>query len=132
MNTNPNTAAYDPDNNFGSTAIFSSIRKTIFSKDFKSGSITNIFGTTVVDLANGEISGIGVLYINQVMSETKIIVPQDWRVEAELSQLFSNVIDKRINLYQTYHSNKLLIIRGYSTMANVKVKSAPWLNEDQE
>src|ERR1700743_1531747 len=114
MNMYSNSAAYDPDNNFGSTAIFSSIKKTIFSKEFRGGSIHNIFGRSLVDFSNADLKGVAVLDIMQTMSETKIIVPQDWRVEVELSQLFSNVADKRVNLDQTLNSNKILVIKGYS------------------
>ncbi len=123
-------AYYDSESNFSSTAIFSNIKKVVFSKDFRAGSIYSIFGNTVIDFSQADLKGVAVLDISQTMSETKIIVPQDWRVETDFMQLFATTYDKRINLNLTINTKKVLVIKGTSVMANVKIKSGPWLGDE--
>ena len=46
-----------------STAVFSGIKKTILSKDFKGGKVSNIFGSTELDFTNAHLTGTALLDI---------------------------------------------------------------------
>ena len=104
-----------------STAIFSGIKKTILSKDFKGGKVSNIFGSTELDFTNADLNGTALLDISQAFGEVTITVPTDWRIEADLSQLMAVVDDFRNNTYLAKNSDKVLILKGISFCANVEI-----------
>ncbi len=104
-----------------STAVFSGIKKTILSKDFKGGKVSNIFGSTELDFTNADLNGTALLDISQAFGEVTITVPTDWRIEADLSQLMAVVDDFRNNTYLAKNSDKVLILKGISFCANVEI-----------
>jgi predicted membrane protein len=104
-----------------STAIFSGIKKTILSKDFKGGKVSNIFGSTELDFTNADLNGTALLDISQAFGEVTITVPTDWRIEADLSQLMAVVDDFRNNTYLAKNSDKVLVLKGISFCANVEI-----------
>ena len=103
------------------TAIFGEIKKTILSKDFKGGTVSNVFGTTQLDFTHADLNGVAILDISQGFGETKIIVPTDWRIESDISQVFAVVDDNRNNVYQTKSSDKVLVLKGVSIFAGVEI-----------
>jgi hypothetical protein len=106
-----------------STAVFSGIKKTILSKDFKGGKVSNIFGSTELDFTNADLAGTAMLDISQAFGEVSITVPTDWRVEADISQLMAVVDDFRNDVYRAKNSDKVLILKGISFCANVEIMS---------
>jgi len=104
-----------------STAIFSGVKKTILSKDFKGGKVSNIFGSTELDFTNADLNGTALLDISQAFGEVTITVPTDWRIEADLSQLIAVVDDFRNNTYLAKNSDKVLVLKGISFCANVEI-----------
>jgi len=104
-----------------STAVFSGIKKTILSKDFKGGKVSNIFGSTELDFTNADLTGTAMLDISQAFGEVTITVPTDWRIEADLSQLMAVVDDFRNNTYLAKNSDKVLILKGISFCGNVEI-----------
>ncbi|MDB5154994.1 MAG: hypothetical protein JWR54_3745 [Mucilaginibacter sp.] len=106
------------------SAIFSGIKKTILSKDFKGGKINNLFGSTELDFTHADLTGAAILDISQAFGETTITVPNDWRIETDLSQLFAVVDDYRNNVYQTKKSDKVLVLKGGSVCASVEIQNS--------
>jgi hypothetical protein len=104
-----------------STAVFSGIKKTILSKNFKGGKVSNIFGSTELDFTNADLTGTALLDISQAFGEVTITVPTDWRIEADLSQLMAVVDDFRNNTYLAKNSDKVLILKGISFCGNVEI-----------
>jgi predicted membrane protein len=72
------------------------LTKASFSKSFRGGDITNIFGGTELDFTQADINGRVVIDITQVFGGTKIIVPSNWQVVVDMSAIFAGVDDKRI------------------------------------
>lgn len=105
------------------TAIFSEVKKTVISKDFKGGKVNNIFGNTELDFTNADLTGVAILDISQTFGETTITVPGDWRIETNVSHLFAKTDDFRNNVYQTKNSDKVLVINGGSFFANIEIHS---------
>jgi predicted membrane protein len=122
MNFQP-TIIPNAEDHINATSVFSGIKKTILSKDFKGGKISNWFGSTELDFTNADLTGIAILDISQAFGETTITVPDDWRIESDLSQLFAVVDDNRNNVYQTKKSDKVLLLKGISTCASVEIQS---------
>lgn len=103
-------------------SVFSNIEKTILSKDFKGGHITNVFGNTELDFTNADITGHAVLDLSLAFGAISITVPCDWRVETDLSQVLASVDDYRNDIYKTRNSDKLLMIKGSSVCSNVEIQ----------
>ena len=80
MNFQP-TVIPNNEDHLNVNSVFSSIEKTILSKDFKGGKINNLFGSTELDFTNADIIGTAILDISQTFGETTIAVPADWRIE---------------------------------------------------
>ena len=117
------TVIPNAEDHINATAVFSGIKKTILSKDFKGGRITNLFGGTELDFTHADLTGAAILDISQAFGETTITVPDDWRVETDFSQLFTTIDDYRNNVYQTKKSDKVLVIKGVSVCAVVEIQN---------
>jgi len=105
------------------TSVFSSIEKTILSKDFKGGKISNVFGSTELDFSNADLTGVAVLDISQAFGEVTLTVPGDWKIESDFSQLLAIVNDYRNDVYQTKNSDKVLMLKGFSVCAAVEIQN---------
>ncbi|AMR31966.1 hypothetical protein A0256_11300 [Mucilaginibacter sp. PAMC 26640] len=105
------------------TAIFGGVNKTIFSKSFRGGDITNIFGGTELDFTHADIQGRAIIDVTQVFGGTKIIVPADWQVITDMSSIFAGVDDKRLKHLRPVNSTKVLILKGVSLFAGLEIRS---------
>lgn len=121
MNNQPSTIACAADDYLNTVAVFGEVKKTVLSKNFLGGKITNIFGSTKIDFTSADLSGFVVLDIEQCFGEVKLIVPNNWRIETDITQFFSTINDKRTDLSPTINSNKILVLTGTSVMAEVKI-----------
>ncbi len=121
MNFQSSTVMPNAEDYLQSTAVFSGIKKTILSKDFKGGKMSNIFGSTELDFTNADLTGTALLDISQAFGEVTITVPTDWRIEADLSQLMAVVDDFRNDTYLAKNSDKVLILKGISFCGNVEI-----------
>ena len=120
MNFQP-TIIPNAEDHLNATAIFGEIKKTILSKDFKGGKVSNLFGTTKLDFTNADLNGIATVDISQAFGEIVITIPADWRIESDTSQFFAVVDDSRDNIYQTKKSDKTLLLTGYSVFASAEI-----------
>jgi predicted membrane protein len=121
----PHSSSYTntADDYLEATAIFGGVNKTILSKNFKGGEITNIFGGTEIDFSQADINGRVIIDITQVFGGTKIIVPSNWQVVSDLAAIFAGVDDKRIRTTATLGSEKVLVLKGTSIFAGVDIRS---------
>jgi len=115
--------AGNPADYVNTTVVFGEINKTIISKDFKGGRIASLFGATKLDFTNADIQGVVVLDISQVMSETKLRVPSDWRVEADQTLFLATIDDKRTIVSQEINAGKVLILTGTSIFGVITIKN---------
>ncbi|MBD1364158.1 hypothetical protein IDJ77_10090 [Mucilaginibacter sp. ZT4R22] len=122
-NTTGTTPPLSHDDILDATAIFGGVNKSIFSKSFRGGDITNIFGGTELDFTHADINGRAVIDITQVFGGTKIIVPSNWQVIVDMSAIFAGTDDKRMKSVQTAKSDKVLIIKGVSLFAGLEIRS---------
>ncbi|MBD1393204.1 LiaF transmembrane domain-containing protein [Mucilaginibacter glaciei] len=118
-----NVPPHSYDDILNATAIFGGVNKTIFSKNFRGGDITNIFGGTELDFTQADIHGRVVIDITQVFGGTKIIVPVNWQVVPDLAAVFAAVDDKRIKNPSAINHNKVLVLKGVSLFAGVDIRS---------
>ena len=123
MNNQSTSYSSNIEDYLNSTIIFGEVKKTIISKDFKGGRISSLFGATKLDFSNADIQGVVVLDISQVMSETKLRVPSNWRVEADQSLFLATIDDKRTFVPQDINAGKVLILTGTSIFGVITIKN---------
>lgn len=106
-----------------STSIFGGIKKNVISKNFKGGDITNIMGGSEIDFTQADINGTVTLDLTQVFGGTKLIVPSNWQVKAQMAAIFGGVEDKRNLQNATLDPNKMLVLDGTSIFGGIEIKS---------
>jgi predicted membrane protein len=111
------------DDYLNATAVFGGVNKTILSKNFMGGDITNVFGGTEIDFTQADIHGRVVIDITQLFGGTKIIVPANWHVIPDLAAVFAGVDDKRIRTGLPHSTEKVLVLKGVSLFAGVDIRS---------
>lgn len=105
-------------------AIFGNSNKIILSKNFLGGTITNIFGSSVINLLQADISQPVVIDTFQLFGSTKIIVPAHWVVTPSISSIFGDVDDRRIIINHPYDESKKLFLTGTSLFGTVTIKNS--------
>jgi predicted membrane protein len=121
MNILSGTITQNADDSLSTTTIFGDIKRTVLSKDFKGGSVRNVFGNTELDFTQADLTGIAVLDISQAFGQVTIAIPIDWRVETEITHIASEMDDDRSYLIRTRKSNKVLVLKGLSVFAAVEI-----------
>jgi predicted membrane protein len=106
-----------------STSIFGGVKKNIISKNFRGGDITNIMGGSEIDLTQADINGVVTIDLTQVFGGTKLIVPSNWQVKAQMAAIFGGVEDKRSVQNTALDPNKILILDGTSIFGGIEIRS---------
>ncbi|GGH20521.1 LiaF transmembrane domain-containing protein [Mucilaginibacter phyllosphaerae] len=122
-NAGTNMPPLTEDDYLNATAVFGGVNKTILSKNFQGGEITNIFGGTELDFTQADIHGRVIVDITQMFGGTKLIVPANWHVVPDLAAVFAGVDDKRIKTAQPNTTDKVLVLKGVSMFAGVDIRS---------
>lgn len=105
-------------------AIFGNSNKIILSKNFLGGTITNIFGSSVINLLQADITQPVVIDTFQLFGSIKIIVPPHWVVTPSVSSIFGDVDDRRIMINHPYDESKRLYLTGTSLFGTVTIKNS--------
>ncbi len=121
MDNPTETYANNADDYLNTSVIFGSITRTIISKNFKGGQVTNVFGETKLDFTYADINGRAVLDISQAFGGIEITIPRNWRIEPHTVHFLSTVDDKRRDFSQPSSADKILVLKGFSTFASVVV-----------
>lgn len=105
-------------------SVFGSVKKNIFSKNFKGGDIVTIMGGAEINLSQADIKGSVIVDVTQVFGGTKLIVPPQWKVSSDLAALFGGIEDKRpLVPAGSIDENKILIIKGTSIFGGIDIRS---------
>ena len=106
-----------------SVAIFGGAKRSVFSKSFKGGEITSVFGGSEINFSHADINGVVILETTQIFGGTKIIVPPTWDVVTEISPVFGGVDDNR-SLHQVLtDKSKVLVIRGTTAFGGLEIRN---------
>ena len=106
-----------------STSIFGGVKRNIISKNFKGGDITNIMGGSEIDLTQADINGTVTIDLTQIFGGTKLIVPSNWQVKAQMAAIFGGVEDKRSVQNSVPDPGKTLVLDGTSIFGGIEIKS---------
>lgn len=108
---------------FEASAVFGSINQTVFSKNFKGGKISAVFGGAEIILTQAEFIGSVTLELHAAFGGIKLIVPPNWAIKSNISPVFGNVEDKRMNIAETGEERKVLILEGSVMFGGVEIRS---------
>ncbi|GAB3006516.1 DUF5668 domain-containing protein [Niabella terrae] len=104
------------------TSIFGGTKKKVYSKNFKGGDMTNIFGGSSIDLTQADIQGTAVLDVTALFGGSTLIVPSHWNVISEAVAILGEVKDKRV-LRNNPENDKVLMIKGTVVFGGIDIKS---------
>ncbi len=106
-----------------SVNVFGGSHQTIYSKNFKGGEITAVFGGCDVNLTQADFEGEVVMDVTAIFGGAKIIIPPGWEVKSEVTAIFGGLDDKRSIQPITDGKNRLLIIRGIAMFGGVDIRN---------
>lgn len=105
-------------------SIFGSAKKIVLSKNFLGGTMTNIFGSTEVNLLQADLNQPIVIDVFQLFGSTKIIVPPHWMVSPSVSSIMGESDDRRVIINHPFDENKKLFITGTSIFGSLIIKNS--------
>lgn len=105
-------------------SVFGNARKIIFSKNFLGGTMTNIFGSTEINLLQADVQQPIALDVFQLFGSTKIIVPPHWVIHTSVSSILSENDDRRVILSYAVDQKKSLYITGTSIFGSITIKNS--------
>lgn len=106
-----------------SVNVFGGSHQIVYSKNFKGGEITAVFGGCDVNLTQSDFEGQVTIDITAVFGGAKIIVPPGWNVKSEVTAIFGGLDDKRSIQPVVEGQNKLLIIKGIALFGGVDIRN---------
>jgi predicted membrane protein len=121
MNILSGTMMQSGDDYINATTVFGDVKRVVLSKEFKGGSIRNLFGNTDIDFTQADMTSTAVLDISQAFGQVTIAIPQGWMVDLTIANILAQVDDDRSYLERTKKYNKTLVISGISLLAAVDI-----------
>lgn len=112
-----------PDDYLDTTSVLGSTHRIVVSKNFKGGDITCFMGGAEIDMSQADITGTVVLDVTAVMGGAKLIVPTNWEVKPEITNVLGGVEDKRQIQGKIIDFNKVLLLKGTTFMGGIELRS---------
>ncbi len=105
-------------------AVFSGAERKVFSKDFKGGKLTSIFGGTDLNLVNADLArGTNILDVFVLFGGCDIRVPSDMNVKVKVTAIFGAFSDERKVINENeMNDGKELVIKGLVLFGGGEVK----------
>lgn len=108
---------------FNLTTIFGANKRKIFSKKFRGGEATCIFGGADIDLSQADIEGTVVMDLVQLFGGIKLIIPSNWELKSDMTVILGGIDDKRNMHPQPVPSDKKLVLTGVVMFGGIDIKS---------
>lgn len=106
-----------------SVNVFGGSNQVVYSKNFKGGEITAVFGGSDVNLTQADFEGQVVIDVTAIFGGAKIIVPAGWHVKSEVTAIFGGLDDKRSMQPVTDGPKKVLVIKGVALFGGVDIRN---------
>lgn len=105
--------------------IFGGSERKIYSKSFRGGKVTSIFGGSTYDLLNCELGdGKNMIDVVNIFGGSKLIIPANWKVHVEVVSIFGGFVDKRRGPAISFDENsKELYITGVAIFGGGEINS---------
>jgi len=123
-NLNPNAEKKTSNLDYlDSVNVFGGSHQIVYSKNFKGGEITAVFGGCDVNLTQADFEGEVVIDVTAVFGGTKIIVPPGWLIKSEVTAIFGGLDDKRSVQPLVDVPTKILIIKGVAMFGGIDIRN---------
>ncbi len=99
-------------------------KKVIYSKHFRGGNLTNVFGSIELDLTKADIQQPIVIDTFQLFGSAKIIIPPHWTVFSNVASVLGSVDDRRFQTIYNPDTDKKIYITGTCILGNLTIKNA--------
>jgi len=105
--------------------VFGGSERKIYSKSFRGGKVTSIFGGSTYDLLNCELGdGKNMIDVVNIFGGSKLIIPANWKVHVEVVSIFGGFVDKRRGPAISFDENsKELYITGVAIFGGGEINS---------
>ena len=118
-----NTSSADaasPSDVLDASALFGAVERQVVSRAFRGGKVSATFGSAEIDLRGAALAGDGAaLHVETVFGSAELLVPDDWAVNVQTSELFGSVEVKR---RQPPSPAGTLTITGSCTFGSITVR----------
>lgn len=104
-------------------AIFGSVKKNMYSKNFKGGESVTVFGGSEINLMHADFTGEVKLEIVNIFGGTTLFVPAHWQIRSEVAAILGAIEDKRREP-AAVQMDKVLILEGTVIFGGIDIKSA--------
>jgi predicted membrane protein len=106
-------------------SIFGGSDVRVFSKEFRGGEVTAIFGGSKIDMSEAKLApGIQIIELTNIFGGNNFIIPSDWNVKVEVTGIMGGFKDNRVRRFDANpESGSTLIIRGVAIFGGGEVKS---------
>ena len=104
-------------------AVFGGNTQTVYSKNFKGGDISAVFGGADIIMTQADFAETASLDVTAIFGGIKLIVPQNWAIKSNVTAIFGSVEDKRSHLTPTGDIQKTLILDGTAMFGGIEIKS---------
>jgi len=104
-------------------AVFGGSHQTVYSKNFKGGDITAIFGGADINLVQADFEETAVIDVSAIFGGVKLVVPQNWAIKSNVTAAFGSVEDKRVHTVPADGLNKTLVLQGVAFFGGIEIKS---------
>ncbi len=103
-------------------SVFSGVKRNIFTKNFKGGEITCVFGGAEVNLLQADFEGTITIEATAVFGGAKILIPAHWTIQNEVSCIAGGFEDSRPTNV-TPDPSKVVLLKGTCVFGGVEVNS---------
>jgi predicted membrane protein len=118
-----NVSGSTVDDFINAQALFSSVEKRCFTKNFQGGKISSLFGGVDVDFSKADLQGEAILNVEVAFGGLKLIVPPHWDIDINVSNVAAGVEDKRAFPHTNPDPNKVLRINGSLIFGGLEIRS---------
>ena len=104
-------------------SMFGNIERNVFSKNFKGGAISSVFGGAQINFAQADFEGIAIIDVSVIFGGVDIVIPSNWNLKNEMSVVFGGIEDRRTVSPNVAESGKTLILKGNIMFGGMEIKS---------
>ncbi|MET0572397.1 MAG: LiaF domain-containing protein [Pedobacter agri] len=104
-------------------AVFGGSNQTVYSKNFKGGDITTVFGGADIIMTQADFNDSVSIDVTAVFGGIKLIVPPNWAIKSNVTAIFGSVEDKRGHMLPVDQMQKTLILDGTVLFGGIEIKS---------
>lgn len=97
------------------------VSKDVITKDFQGGDITVALGGTDINFSKADIQNSATLDLTIVAGGVKLVLPNNWDLQINTTNILGGVEDKRRELPPTETKTKTLRITGTIVLGGIEI-----------